>query len=94
MRNKWVVRRHTLRVRVSSGGHGFGSLPGGILITVAPLIKRGALVLGNRALKTGTQIAGDVLSGQNIRSAAKRRAKIAGNEFLHRVYSLHLPVNV
>ena len=63
-------------------GHGFGSLLGGLLRTVAPLIKRGALALGNRALKTGTQIAGDVLSGQNIRTAAKRRVKIAGNELL------------
>ena len=60
-------------------GHGFGSLLGGLLRTVAPLIKRGALVLGNRA---GTQIAGDVLSGQNIRTAAKRRVKIAANELL------------
>ena len=33
-------------------GHGFGSLFGGLLRTVAPLIKRGALALGNRALKT------------------------------------------
>ena len=63
-------------------GHGFGSLLGDLLRTVAPLIKRGALALGNRALKTGTQIAGDVLSGQNIRTAAKRRVKIAGNELL------------
>ena len=31
--------------------HGFGSLLGGLLRTVAPLIKRGALALGNRALK-------------------------------------------
>ena len=58
-------------------GHGFGSLLGGLLRTVAPLIKRGALALGNRALKTG-----DVLAGQNIRTATKRRAKIAGNELL------------
>ena len=58
-------------------GHGFGSLLGGLLRTVAPVIKRGALALGNRALKTGTQIAGDVLS-----TAAKRRVKIAGNELL------------
>ena len=34
-------------------GHGFGSLFGGLLRSVAPLIKRGALALGNRALKTG-----------------------------------------
>ena len=45
-------------------GHGFGSLLGGLLRTVAPLIKR------------------DVLSGQNIRTAAKRSVKIAGNELL------------
>ena len=44
-------------------GHGFGSLFAGLLRSVAPLIKRGALALGNRALKTGAQIAGDVLSG-------------------------------
>ena len=61
-------------------GHGFGSLFGGLLRTVAPLIKRGALALGNRALKTGAQIAGDVLSGQNIRTAAKRRTKTAGRD--------------
>ena len=49
-------------------GHGFGSLFAGLLRSVAPLIKRGALALGNRALKTGAQIAGDVLSGENIRT--------------------------
>ena len=61
-------------------GHVFGSLFGGLLRSVAPLIKRGALALGNRALKTGAQIAGDILSGENIRTAAKRRTKTAGRE--------------
>ena len=63
-------------------GHGFGSLFGGLLRSVAPLIKRGALALGNRALKTGAQIAGDILSGENIRTAAKRRTKPAGRDLL------------
>ena len=63
-------------------GHGFGSLFGGHLRSVAPLIKRGALALGNRALKTGAQIAGDILSGENIRTAAKRRTKTAGRDLL------------
>ena len=63
-------------------GHGFGSLFGGLLRSVAPLIKRGALALGNRALKTGAQIAGDILSGENIRTAAKRRTKTAGRDLL------------
>ena len=55
-------------------GHGFGSLFSGLLRSVAPLIKRGALALGKRALTTGAQIAGDVVSGQNIKKATKRRA--------------------
>ena len=63
-------------------GHRFGSLFGGLLRSVAPLIKRGALALGNRALKTGAQIAGDILSGENIRTAAKRRTKTAGRDLL------------
>ena len=68
-------------------GHGIGSLFGGLLRSVAPLIKRGALALGNRALKTGAQIAGDILSGENIRTAAKRRTKTAGRDLLQ---SLHI----
>ena len=39
-----------------------------------PLIKRGAVALCKGALKTGVRIAGDILSGQNIKTAAKRRA--------------------
>ena len=52
-------------------GHGFGSLFAGLLRSVAPLIKRGALALGNRALKTGA-----------IRTAAKRRTNTAGRDLL------------
>ena len=72
-------------------GHGFGSLFGGLLRTVAPLIKRGALALENRALKTGAQIADDVLSGQNIRTAAKRRTKTAGRDLLQSLLATPSP---
>ena len=54
-------------------GHGLGSLFGGLLRSAMPLIKRGAVALGKGALKTGVRIADDVLSGQNIKKAAKRR---------------------
>ena len=47
-----------------------------------PLIKRGAVALGKGALKTGVRIAGDVLSGQNIKTAAKRRVTDAGRSML------------
>ena len=72
-------------------GHGFGSLFGGLLRSVAPLIKRGALALGNRALKTGAQIDGDILSGENIRTAAKRRTKTAGRDLLQSLFATPLP---
>ena len=54
-------------------GQGLGSLFGSLLRSAMPLIKRGAVALGRGALKTGVRIAGDVLSGQNIKTAAKRR---------------------
>ena len=63
-------------------GHGFGSLFSGLLRSVAPLIKRGALALGKRVLTTGAQIAGDVVAGQNVKKAAKRRATAAGRDMM------------
>ena len=63
-------------------GHGFGSLFSGLLRSVAPLIKRGAVALGKRALTTGAQITGDVVAGQNIKNATKRRATAAGRALM------------
>ena len=63
-------------------GHDFGSLFSGLLRPVAPLIKRGALALGKRALTTGAQIAGDVVAGQNVKKAAKRRSTAAGRDLM------------
>ena len=64
-------------------GHGFGSLFSGLLRSAAPLIKRGALALGKRALTTGAQIAGDVVDGQSIKKATKRRATAAGRALMN-----------
>ena len=64
-------------------GHGFGSLFSGLLRSVAPLIKRGALALGKRALTTGAQIAGDVVAGQSIKMATKRRMTAAGRALMN-----------
>ena len=63
-------------------GHGLGSLFGGLLRSAMPLIKRGAVALGKGALKTGIRIADDVLSGQNIKTAAKRRITDSGRTML------------
>ena len=63
-------------------GHGLGSLFGGLLRNAMPRIKIGAVTLGKGALKTGVRIAGDVLSGQNIKTAAKRRITDADRSML------------
>ena len=63
-------------------GHGLGSLFGGLIRSAMPLIKRGAVALGKGALKTGMRIADDVMSGQNIKTAAKRRATDAGKDLI------------
>ena len=63
-------------------GHGFESLFSGLLRTVAPLIRRGAVALENRALTTGAQIADDVVAGKNVKKAEKRRAMAAGRNLM------------
>ena len=47
-----------------------------------PLIKRGAVALGKRALKICMHIADVVMSGQNMKVAAKRRAMDPGKDLI------------
>ena len=63
-------------------GHGLGSLFGGLLRSAMPLINRGAVALGKGALKTGVRTADDVMSGQRIKKAAKRRVTDAGRSLM------------
>ena len=58
------------------------SLFSGLLLSVAPLIRRGAVALGKRALTTGVQIASVVVAGQNVKKAAKRRTTDAGRDLM------------
>ena len=46
-------------------GYGLGGLLKGLFRAAVPLLKQGAKVVGRTALKTGAQVAGDVLQGQN-----------------------------
>ena len=61
-------------------GYGLCSLFGGLLL------KRGAVALGKGALKTGVRIADDVLSGQSIKRAAKRRVTDTGKTMVMTVW--------
>jgi hypothetical protein len=65
-------------------GHGLGSIFGGLLKAAMPLLKKGAETLGREALKTGLNIAGNVLQGRNIKQAEKSRLKSTGQNLLQK----------
>jgi len=60
-------------IRYQRGGGFFGKL---LSSAIYPLLR----FMGRKALKTGVNIAEDVLGGENIKSSAKRRAKDTGIE--------------
>lgn len=54
-------------------GHGIGSMLKGLFRWAKPLLVRGAKYVGTKAATTGYKILGDVVEGQDIKTAAKRR---------------------
>lgn len=63
-------------------GAGIGSIFSGLLRAVAPVAKNIGKNLGKRALATGARIAGDVIGGQNFKSAVGRRVRDTGKDLL------------
>ena len=59
-------------------GYGLGGLLGGLFRSAMPILKKGAMAVGREALQSGIDIAQDVMSGQNVKTATKRRMKTAG----------------
>ena len=64
-------------------GRGLGNILGGIGRSLIPLLKSGGKALLKEGAQTGMQVARDVLSGQSVKSAVKRRAKDAGKRLFH-----------
>ena len=58
-------------------GYGLGSIFKGLFRWAIPHLQQGAKMLGKRALQTGVQVAQDVLAGENVKTATKKRAKQA-----------------
>ena len=54
-------------------GFGLGGLFRSMARVVMPMVKSGAKTMGKIALNTGANVLGDVLSGQNVKQAAKFR---------------------
>lgn len=66
-------------------GHGLGSIIGGLFRSALPMLKRGLASFGKQALKTGLEMANDVVvDGQNWKSSAKRRVPAGIKSFAQR----------
>jgi hypothetical protein len=59
-------------------GYGLGGIFGSIFRTIFPFLKQGAKTVGKELMKTGVSIASDVVSGENVKTAAKRRFQETG----------------
>ena len=66
-------------------GRGLGSLLGGIGRSLIPLLKSGGKALLKEGARTRMQVAQDVLSGQNVKSALTQGAKQAGKRLFLQV---------
>jgi len=60
-------------------GYGIGSFLGGLLRSAVPFLKEGAKAIGKTALRTGLNIASDVMEGKELKSSARSRAIEAKN---------------
>lgn len=72
-------------------GKGLGGILNGLLRTAVPLLKSGAKTLLREGAKGGLQVAQDVLSGQNVKAAVKRRAKGVGKNLLNKAIGEFIP---
>ena len=56
-------------------GHGLGSILGGLLRGAMPLLSSVGKSIGRQMIRSGLDVASDVVSGGNVRDSLKRRAK-------------------
>lgn len=77
-----VLSPHIYHGVPTQRGAGLGSLLGSIGRIIAPTLKSAGKSILHEGLRTGTNILSDVLSGQNVKTATKKRVKKASNRIL------------
>ncbi|GFU58559.1 uncharacterized protein F54H12.2 [Trichonephila clavipes] len=85
-----VIRQsfHTIEIeiRLNSGdllplkekGYGLGGIFRRLFRAALPFLVKGGKAVGKEALRTGTRVVSDVLSGENFKIAARKRSEEAG----------------
>lgn len=59
-------------------GYGIGGFFAKLFRSAMPFLWSGAKAVGKEALRTGTQVANDVLTGENFKTSLRARAKESG----------------
>ena len=65
-------------------GHGLGSILGGFMRSAVPLLKSVGKAVGKQVLRSGMDVASDVISGSNVKQAVKNRAREGAMSLLNR----------
>ena len=68
-------------------GYGLGGFFKGLARSFAPVLKRGLVHAGKKAVKTGIQVLQDVSSGKSFKKAIKERGKQNINEMVSDIKS-------
>ena len=63
-------------------GAGLGSVFSGLFRSLFPILKTVGKTVGKQALRTGAQVASDVLAGEHIKDSLENRGKEAGRVLL------------
>lgn len=63
-------------------GYGLGAIFGPLLRTILPIVKGVGKAVGKQALRTGVEVASDVLQGDNFAQAIKTRGKAGAKRLL------------
>jgi len=91
----WEIFFHNQTVQTGHGmlgfhgtryqrGAGIGNIFGGLLRTILPMVKSAGKAVGRQALKTGMNVASDVIGGRNIGESFDEHAKAGTQHLLNR----------
>ena len=63
-------------------GRGLGGIFNGLARMIIPVLKRTGKTVLKEGLRSGVDVLGDIVSGQNVKSSFKKRAKQAGTRLV------------
>lgn len=77
----------SFRGPVMQKGYGLGGFFKGLARSFAPVLKKGLLTVGKKAVKTGIQIMQDTSQGKSLKESIKQRAKQNTKEAIQEGFS-------